>query len=258
MNLITKARIYTPYPIKKLIWFAIENIPKRYELPFQYWYCKLRAPLEEEMGLLKDLVGGGEVAIDIGANIGFYSYALSKICTRVEAFEPNPKCLDVLKAYNAKNIGTHNEGLSSQSGFLELHIPVVNGKEMAGHGSVNGLNIAHVSRKITVSKLDDYEFKQVSFIKIDVEGHELEVIRGAKDTLLREKPNLLIEIEQRHLSFPMNMIFDELVRLGYKGYFLYEGKLRSVSEFSDKLHQKTPLESGGNMKYVNNFIFRMM
>lgn len=256
MKLISKVRKITPPFIKKIIWNIINKIPKRFELPFQYWYCQLRVPLEEEMGLLKELVGEGGTAIDIGANIGFYSYALSKICKNVEAFEPNLACLQILKAYDAKNVRTHNIGLSSKPGTLTLHIPIFNGKESAGHATVNSLDVEHLSINISVKKLDDYAFKKVSFIKIDVEGHEYEVIKGAEETLLREKPTLLIEIEQRHLNFPMTLIFDKLTNLGYNGYFLYEDKLQPLCNFSYEFHQKSVIEAIASRKYVNNFIFK--
>ncbi|MFZ2449501.1 MAG: FkbM family methyltransferase [Methylovulum miyakonense] len=256
MNLITQVRKITPYFVKRVLWYAITKVPSRFELPFQYWYNKLRSPLEEEMEILKELAGDRKTAIDIGANIGLYSYYLSKICDRVEAFEPNPTCLRVLQNYNAKNVFTHNVGLSSNIGVLELHIPIVDGKEMLGHATVNSINTEHLSMKIPIKTLDEYEFDQVSFVKIDVEGHELDVIKGAQQTLLREKPNLLIEIEQRHLDYPMSRIFDKLGQIGYSGYFLYEAVLRPLAEFSYEIHQKAALEVDSTRKYVNNFIFK--
>ena len=68
---------------------------------------------------------------------------------------------------------------------------------------------------------------------------------------------MLIEIEQRHLSFPIDMVFKEILAYGYKGFFLHQNKLLSLSDFSYELYQK-PFVEGEHMvkrKYVNNFIF---
>lgn len=256
MSLFRSVSKYTPLVFKRSFRAVVKKIPKRYELPFQYFNYRLRGALEDEMRLLKGLVGRGEIAVDVGANIGFYSYALSKLCARVEAFEPNPACIAVLEAYGARNIRTHNVGLSSHSGMLDLHTPVVDGKELAPFATVNVPATNYVSRTVAVRRLDDYGFTPVSFIKIDVEGHELEVIRGATQTLSREKPNLLIEVEQRHLFFPMQVVFDELLKLGYQGYFLYGGALRPLAEFSYEHHQRPFLDGDSGQKYVNNFIFK--
>ena len=156
--------------VKKFLW---KSIPRRYYLPFMYYYInyKSKGSLKREMSILKDIVGSGN-AIDAGANIGLYSYVLAKLCKSVEAFEPNPACASALEDYGASNIKVHVVGLSSEECVKSLHIPIVNGLELRGWASFS-LKVEGEQKiiEVPVKRLDDYHFIDVSFIKIDVEGH---------------------------------------------------------------------------------------
>ena len=236
----------------------IKILPKKYELPINYFKYRVMGLNEPELLILPNLISKGGTAIDIGANIGFYSYVVSRICDKVEAFEPIPYCCSILQAYNAPNINVHGVALSSKSGTAVLNIPIVNNMEIYGRASVSNDFPSQKTIQVSLKKLDDYNFTNVNFIKIDVEGHELDVIRGAKDTITKYQPVILVEIEQRHLSFPMNLVFEEILAYGYKGFFLYQSKFHPISEFSSEFHQAL-LTTEENMKdnrnYINNFIF---
>jgi FkbM family methyltransferase len=248
--------------------FLINICPKQLRLPLTFYYWKFLGKLEKEIFFLKDLVGNGKTTIDIGANNGIYSYALSKLCERVEAFEPQPWCSEIISAYSQSSgnkIHVHNVGLSDSEGSLTLHVPLIRGRLHTGLASFKEVEGACKCETVPIYKLDDYNFKDVSLIKIDVEGYESQVIKGSKETILREKPVLLVEIEQRHLgNKPIESVFNEITELGYKGSFLYKGKFLSLSEFSSERYQKQSLEdynnkyfdSKVNQEYVNNFIFR--
>jgi FkbM family methyltransferase len=213
---------------------------------------------EEEILMLPKLITRGGVAIDVGANIGLYSFALSKICDTVEAFEPNPKNQNIIRAYNAPNINVHGIALSSKGGVGELNIPIVNDVEIDGHASLNSKFLDQVTIQVDLKKLDDYNFGGVNYIKIDVEGHELEVIKGAVHTIKTNRPVLMVEIEQRHISTPMGDVFGEIIKFGYKGYFINQNKFHELSDFSYEKYQRPLLKEGHNdekRKYVNNFIF---
>src|SRR5205807_6872354 len=94
-----------------------------------------------------------------------------------------------------------------------------------------------------------------SFIKIDVEGHELDVLTGAAKTVARSNPILLVEVEQRHLSFPMEAVFEEVSHFGYKGFFVVGKRVLPLAMFSYKVHQEPFLHDVLSSDYVNNFIF---
>lgn len=246
-------RLLRKYVIKP----GLRFIPQRCKLPLAYYRLKRSGHLEPEMAILPDLVGAGNLALDIGANIGLFSYVLARLCRQVVAFEPNPDCASVLEAYGARNVRVERVGLSSKPGTLELHIPLLDGHATTAFGSFAQTYGAEKRVTAPVKRLDDYAFSGVSFVKIDVEGYETEVLDGAAETFRREMPTILIEVEQRHLDSPMTEVFDRILALGYTGWFLQNGALRPISEFSYESHQKPYADDyETNPAYINNFIFR--
>jgi FkbM family methyltransferase len=216
--------------------------------------------LEPETACLVDLVGEGKRAIDVGANTGLYTYALSKLCQTVEAFEPIPWIFDETSLYSRSNVNFYNVGLSDRDDILELHLPIINGKPSGAQASFRNFQGSCDTISVPVKRLDDYGFTDVSFIKIDVEGYESQVIDGAIETIRYCKPNLLIEIEQRHLQDrPIEDIFDKVLSLGYSGRFLSGKESVELSKFSYQHHQMPfikAIEMHGHCKgYINNFIF---
>lgn len=230
--------------------------PKSLQLPARYYYQKLRGILDDELIMLDKLVSSGR-AIDIGANYGIYSYVLSKLCERVEAFEPQPQCAETIRAYNKSNINVYNCALSNFNGSLTLHIPIIDGRTIRGFASFKDLEGEQERIEVPAKRLDYFGFRDVSFIKIDVEGHESEVLEGGRETILREKPVILIEIEQRHISDqPMATVFDKIISLGYEGSFLFRNRSMPLSEFSYEKHQQPLLNNVMCKDYINNFIFK--
>ena len=232
-------------------------VPRKYELPIIYYKYRVIGMFDEEILMLPKLIAKGGMAVDVGANIGLYSYVLSKLCDTVEAFEPVPGNLRVLQAYNAANINTHEVALSSAEGQATLNIPTENNVTIYGHASLSTQFAKQKALEVATKKLDDFNFTNIRFIKIDVEGHELEVIRGAKDTIERWRPVMLIEIDQQQLSFPIKTVFEEILACGYKGFFLYHNRLHSIADFSVDNYQKKEFagKCRNKMKYVNNFLF---
>jgi FkbM family methyltransferase len=110
-------------------------------------------------------------------------------------------------------------------------------------------------------RLDDYGLSDVGFIKIDVEGHELSVLRGATSTLRSQRPALLIEAEDRHRPNAVADMDAFLRGLGYSGFFLAEGEITPMDRFQAGVHQN-PANVGGwksnwerSGLYINNFIY---
>ena len=76
-------------------------------------------------------------------------------------------------------------------------------------------------KSINKVSLDEYNFEhQIGFLKIDVEGHELDILRGAKKFITRNMPTMLIEIEERHSGVQPNIAINEIEQLGYKCFFV--------------------------------------
>ncbi len=124
----------------------------------------------------------------------------------------------------------------------------------------NGLRYSAEVENIEVAKktLDDYNLRNVGFIKIDVEGHELAVLKGAIATLRREQPNFLVEIEEQHRHGAVQAVFGFFEQAGYTGFFLEDGARKPLSAFDLSLHQKLEnLDPRGAKRalYINNFAF---
>jgi|TARA_B110000285_G_C15045691_1_gene574181 FkbM family methyltransferase len=214
---------------KKLILSERQSL-KRRSLRF---YNK---PVEPEIRLLDKLVNNSCASIDIGVYRGVYTYHLEKLSSHVYAFEANTLIQSSLsksfKGYNS--ITLENLAISSSTGTVNLKIPFRNSNldyENPEEAYELGLATIHANNtldskdlyEIQVSKirLDDYNFTHpIGFIKIDVEGHELDVVRGAKKLIELYKPNLLIEIEERHTSLPTIRIINEIKNLGYSCYIV--------------------------------------
>jgi len=247
-----------PRPLRRALRRVADRcVPLRWQLPYISAKLYLQGGLEEELlWLPRILRERGGVAIDVGANIGLYSYRLARLCGRVEAFEPNPVVLRVLEAYRAANIRTHCVALSSRAGTRRLNIPVVGGLPQSELGSIEPMPRREVlARDVATRALDEYGFAEVAFVKIDVEGHELDVLEGGRETIRRCLPVLQVEIEERYHSTGVEVALDRFIALGYMGCFIFGGSLRPIDEFRPEFHQRGYLEGRQATKYVNNFLF---
>ena len=202
---------------------------------------------EKELGLLPDLVDRNKASIDIGVYRGVYSYFLSNLTEYVYSFEANTLLQNkLINAFeNKKNVKIENLALSSSSGTTELRVPIRDANAdyddeqkyelgIATIHSENKLNNKNyeIIKNVKKITLDEYNFlHKIGFIKIDVEGHELEIIRGGKNFIEHHKPVMLIEIEERHAGkSPMDIIY-EICSHGYKCFIVNEKlKLKELSD----------------------------
>jgi len=225
-------------------------------VPFRAYY-RLRAFkymnfIDPEMGLLRFLVDPRRISIDVGANLGLFTYFLSRASREVHAFEPNPIPFRILTSVADRNVIARQMAITDRSGDVRLIVP----KGRRGWSSNGaGLDRAESGRFVAVEvpgrRIDDLGLHGIGFIKIDVEGHEEAVLRGARETLLRDRPNLFIEAERAHVGDRVVDIFRQLGELGYDGYFLDQGVLRNISRFSAAAQQSDRDAS----TYVKNFVF---
>jgi FkbM family methyltransferase len=257
--------------INSLVRNLLLVMPMSWRLPLEYYYLNATDGLEPELYYLNDLIDRSGCAIDVGANKGYYTYALAQLpkIRRVEAFEPQPWCSELISAYSkrsGKNINIHTCALSDTNSTLELNIPILRGRInttlSVGLASFKKPDVEHECVKVPVCRLDDRQLKDIVFIKIDVEGHEESALNGARQTILSEKPVLLIEIENRHLYDNQTGIKDVqgIVRLveelGYQTYFLADRQLLAVSQVEwIESENKHFLVATYKSRYIYNFIF---
>lgn len=239
------------------IWIR-DFLPPKYQVPIKYWHNKLYGNLEKEMNFLPWIVKNNCNVVDIGGNRGIYAYYLWKLGAKVKIFEPNPKCCTILSSWakNKVDVELYSVGLSNYEGEASLHIPVdKDGQEHDALASIEEIDSASSRDEfILVKTLDSYHLEDIDMIKIDVEGHEYNVIEGAIQTISKSKPALLIEIEQRHSARPIIKVFEKILSLGYSGFFLKGNELLELKRFNIALHQSMD-NFGYKEKYLNNFLF---
>jgi len=137
------------------------------------------------------------LAVDVGANNGVTTEIMASNFQRVQAFELNPRLLKSLEGALPENVTLWKMGLSSRQGQALLSVPVSKGVVLEGWGSVETPLVEKcegmVTSKVEVNTLDSFHFVDVDFIKIDVEGHELEVLKGGVETITRCRPWIVVE-----------------------------------------------------------------
>lgn len=271
-NLKKIIRKYLPTGITKSLYYLHEHfltffynvLPKKYHLPL-YFYLNPSFP-DPEMLYITKLLKQKRTFIDIGSNIGIFSYYFSSIFENIKSFDPTKEATEKLSLLNKKNITIFNCALSDTSREQEFFIPIMNlpmarKLTLYSHGSLeNRDNIIKKEkiekRLVKTNTLDNYSFQNVDLIKIDVEGHESKVIQGSLNTIKNNKPFLIVEIEQRHIKKKINEVFQEIEQLGYDGYYLINNKLKSINGFSYEADQKPYLSSLSYDKgYIKDFIF---
>jgi len=193
---------------------------------------------EIEMNALGSMIAQGDTVADIGANVGAYTKQLSSLVGsggRVLAFEPVAANYDILQTVvrngGLANVELHRLALGSVLEEREIAIPDL--------GGFTGFYWAHVAKpgergeKVTVSTLDELGrrgiVRELDFIKCDVEGFELEVIRGGREILAALHPAWLIEVA-RDTS---GEVFAAFRSAGYRA-FVYDGELHPTEGYRDR------------------------
>ncbi len=157
--------------------------------------------------IVKKLVKKGDVVLDVGANIGYYTVIISKIVGnegKVIAFEPTKYFGDVLEKNiyenEVKNCIVQKYALSDEDSITEIII----GENSATINWISDCeNTKRGSESIETKRLDDIisdlNLHKIDFIKIDVDGHEPAFFRGAIESIHKFKPTILMEIA--HLNY---------------------------------------------------------
>ena len=148
------------------------------------------------------------VAIDIGAHVGFWSCRLAEKFQTVLSFEPIPDHFECLQK-NTENL-LNNQIFNVALSNTEKQVFMSQAFENSGMSSVID---EETNLCIDAKTLDSFNLNDIDFIKIDVEGHEHEVLEGAKDTLNRCRPVLFIEVLNANTA--TSPVFSTLSSWGY-------------------------------------------
>lgn len=189
--------------------------------------------------LFERVIRRGMVALDIGANVGHHTVMLSRLVGptgRVHAFEPDPRTFVDLRtnvqANRGANVQIINSALAAETGKAPLYRgteSMVSSLRPTVHSGIDATSVA-------VDTLDRWsatsQLSRIDFIKLDVEGAELAVLRGAEKTLRRWQPLLVTEVSIHGKGFG-NDHMDVTAALRSQGYALFEVGPFPLRTFSD-------------------------
>lgn len=170
--------------------------------------------------------------LDVGAHDGLLTLPLARLPnSRVLAFEPLPSAFARLQeaAGALPNVALRQEALGDTDGDCTLAMPLLDGvpqeqwaSTTKGYGQYGG-RVAEQRFTVPLRRLDGFGLHDLTAVKLDAEGAEYAVLRGARETLLRCRPVLSIEIEERHAEGSTWAVPAYLDALGYDGFFELDG-----------------------------------
>lgn len=217
--------------------------------------------LDPELATLRDLVRSGDVCVDVGSAAGVYSQALAYLVGpngMVHSVEPvsfsHPVWSRVLGARTRPNVRHHAVALGAEPGRATMRVPFGpygpatsrSFLDWKSHGvGSNDEFRYHVDMVVDVATLDGLcaDLTRLDFLKIDVEGGELHVLRGGERTVERFQPTMLVEIEARHIARYEYSVEDIVAWLTSRGYTMYAWR--------DGWH-----ETDRVCLHTNNYLFR--
>lgn len=207
--------------------------------------------------LLPALVDPERCAIDVGANLGYYSAKMARYTSRMHCFEPIPWMADDLEKKLPRRVVLHRAAVSDHQGTATLRIPYRGQTALHGTATIEPeialRDAEHIEElQCRVIPLDGTIQEPVGLIKIDVEGHELAVLNGATRLIEQHAPIVMLESERRHHPQSPDKIFEYFRERGYIGTALMKKRIFALENFSLDIHQ---CRNRKGRHYVNCFIF---
>lgn len=226
---------------------------------------------EQELRTLHALPKGYfDIAVDVGAALGSYTWVLNRKARRVMAFEPGIKHhAHIQAALLGSNVTLTRAAVGATPGTAELLTPgqTNDGRHMATLSASNPVaqNPEVVRESVDVISLDIFlethleNGARVDLIKIDVEGFECAVFAGAKGRIAQDHPVIIAEVEARH-NPDYRRFFSNLTNMGYTCFTWRSDQYGPITP-EEVGAQNVPdhFNQGGDHRagdYINNFIFQ--
>ena len=219
----------------------------------------------DELTFLAALHRPGTI-VDVGAHEGLLTLPLAALPgARVLAFEPLPEAREALRRATADTPGVtvRAEALGDAPGTLSLAVPVLDGTPQWQWASTAKTYAAHESARVAVRRtavpvitLDSLALPGCTAVKLDAEGAELAVLRGARATLARCRPVLTLELEERHAEGCTWSVPAFLDALGYETLFAHDGRWHPMAALHRPTMQRAspdPSVFEASDPYVFNF-----
>ena len=197
----------------KMVTYANEHVGLVVDAMGYYEFEELEATFSFLSPLATEFQNG--VALDIGANIGNHSIYFSPRFCRVHAFEPHPVTSKIL-AINAQQLGNivvHAYGLGEENGTVRL---VENPTNLGGSRVSDMGELSVEIRRLDDVMAETSDFFKIRLIKLDVEGYEAKVLRGAEKLLHASSPVVLFELHEEDFQKGRPEVMKILEQFGYR------------------------------------------
>jgi FkbM family methyltransferase len=172
-------------------------------------------------GWLKNKIKFNNV-VDVGAYLGNHSVYFSNYFKGVVSFEPNPYSYDLLKinTKQKKNIKIYNFGLSNKNSTEDFYNYEFN---HGGSSVIKNKKIPHTKHRAKFYSFDKLNLKKkIDLIKIDVEGNELNVLKGMKGTIQKSSPIILFETQKKEIFNGTSAVINYLKSIEYNKFYSIE------------------------------------
>ncbi len=216
-----------------------------------------------ETKFLKKIIKPGQTVLDVGANFGWYSIHFSNWVGqsgKVFAFEPVPEIYEELtsniKLNFCQNITVFNCALGNQNESVLFNV-----SEFEGGSGASSENLKF-GKKIKVSKhklddlMNDQNLDNIDFLKIDIEGGELNMLKGAEKLIEKYKPKILLEIVDIHcdrFEYLPEDVYNFLFNKGYDGLYIGNEHSKKLNDINIDEFEKPNLKNLKNGNYYFNY-----
>ena len=166
----------------------------------------------------------GRTVCDVGANVGNHSLALAEHAARVVALEPHPLSFELLRI-NCRahpNIVPLNLAASDRRGTADAAVPATNFGGARIAAAARPGEIGAVFELVPLDALTELAEADLGLVKIDVEGHEEQVLRGAEALLRHHRPAVILEQNEDAIADGTSPSLELLKRLGYRHFHALE------------------------------------
>ena len=203
-----------------------------------------------EIKFFKKIIKSDDVILDIGAALGIYTGIFSVLAGskgKVYSFEPEvlnySRCTRLVSKSNLSNIEVELVAISNLNGSRSLSIDRNN---PANHSFEATSTDMRSVKTLRIDSRFKNNLEEIKFCKIDVQGHELEVLEGAHELLSIGKCNFVIEFDSNYGSKKLEKLWSFLHKYQYKGYEIKsKGRLEPWTEY-------VPIETYRNLFFSKN------
>jgi FkbM family methyltransferase len=200
----------------------------------------------------------GRTCVDVGALVGLYASQMAEHAAHTLCYEPLPDARAVLTqtlSGYAGRVTIRDCALSDKKGEAQLSFPICgqtpvkqwasiekNFTQLAADfpGTIDGVASMTVPLRMLDDELAELQLPKIGYLKIDAEGAEEAILRGAQKTLMRDRPFVVCELEERHVPGCTQRMPEFMNTLNYDVYFILGSVMYKAETFDASVLQKGP------------------